>query len=324
MTAECAETDISTLASNSSIRMSLKTFAGIITIVLAAFMGSPVFGQGDDDVVRVDSSIVVLNATIRDASNRPVTGLRQTDFKIFDNGTQQQIASFEAQEAPFAAVILFDTSGSMESRISIARSATINFLDGLRADDVAAIYKFDSKVDIVQDFSASRDVSEKLFDLKARGMTVLNDAIYKAALDLEKRTEKRKAIVVISDGADTMSGHSTDKALKAALAANVTIYTVDMSTLEEGNSERRQNQGVLRNFAEKTGGTFISTENGMAMRDALKAIVDELQVQYTLTYEPGDLKRDGKWHSLELRVARPNLWIRTRQGYNAPRENKSK
>jgi Ca-activated chloride channel family protein len=304
--------------------MLLKTFVliGAVTIAFVAIL--PAFGQGDDEVVRVDSSIVVMNATIRDASNRPVTGLRQTDFKIFDNGVQQQIASFETQEAPFAAIILFDTSGSMESRISIARSATINFLDGLRTDDVAAIYKFDSKVDMVQDFSASRDVTDKIFDLKARGMTVLNDAIYKAAADLDKREEKRKAIIVISDGADTMSGHSAEKALKAALAANVTIYTVDMSSLEMNITDRRQSQGALRNFAEKTGGTFVSTENGNAMRDALKSIVDELRIQYTLAYEPSDLKHDGKWHALELRVARPNLWIRTRQGYNAPRDNKSK
>jgi Ca-activated chloride channel homolog len=304
--------------------MLLRALGTIVAVVLAAFVALPIFGQGDDDVVRVDSSIVVLNATIRDASNRPVMGLRRADFKIFDNGVQQQIASFETQEAPFAAVVLFDTSGSMESRISIARSATINFLDGLRNDDVAAIYKFDSKVEMVQDFSASRDVSDKIFDLKAKGMTVLNDAIYQATIDLDKRPEKRKAIIVISDGADTMSGHSAEKALKAALAANITIYTVDMSTLEMDSSGRRQSQGVLRNFAEKTGGTFISTENGKAMRNALKSIVDELGIQYTLAYEPGELKHDGKWHSLELRVARPNLWIRTRQGYNAPRDGKSK
>lgn len=304
--------------------MFLNALGTIVAIVFVAFMALPIFGQGDDEVIRVDSSIVVMNATIRDAANRPVIGLHQTDFKIFDNGVQQQIASFEAQEAPFAAVILFDTSGSMEPRISIARSATINFLDGLRTDDVAAIYKFDSKVEMVQDFSASRDVSDKIFDLKAKGMTVLNDAIYKAAVDLDKRIEKRKAIIVISDGADTMSGHTAEKALKAALAANVTIYTVDMSTLEMGGSERRQSQGALRNFAEKTGGTFISTDSGKAMRDALKGIVDELSIQYTLAYDPSDLKHDGKWHSLELRVARANLLIRTRQGYNAPRDNKSK
>lgn len=274
----------------------------------------------DDDVVRVDSSIVVLNATIRDAHDKPVNALTQKDFKIFEDGEQQQIVSFETQEAPFAAVILFDTSGSMEERISIARSAAINFLDGLRADDVAAIYRFDSKTEMVQDFSDSRDVSDKIFDLKARGMTVLNDAVIRATQELDKRQEKRKAIVILSDGEDTMSRASAEKALKAALAANITIYTVDMSTISFSAAQRRQNQGVLRNLAQKTGGVFISTENGIALRDALKSIVDELQIQYTIAYEPSKVKHDGKWHALELRVARPNLTIRTRQGYNAPRD----
>lgn len=274
----------------------------------------------DDDIVRVDSSIVVLNATIRDAQNKPISGLTQKDFKIFEDGEPQQIISFESQEAAFAAVILFDTSGSMEERISIARSAAINFLDGLRGDDVAAIYRFDSKTDLVQDFSDSRDISDKIFDLKARGMTVLNDAIIKATSELDKRPEKRKAIVILSDGEDTFSRASADKALKAALAANITLYSVDMSTISFSGNQRRQNQGVLRNFAQKTGGVFISTENGVALRDALKGIVDELQIQYTIAYEPPKVKHDGKWHALDLRVARPNLVIRTRQGYNAPRD----
>jgi Ca-activated chloride channel family protein len=287
-------------------------------LVSLAFV--PVVTGQDDEVVRVDSSIVVLNATIRDVRDRPVCGLTQKDFKIFEDGEQQQIVSFETQEAPFAAIILFDTSGSMEERISIARSAAINFLDGLRGDDVAAIYRFDSKTDLVQDFSDSRDVSDKIFDLRARGMTVLNDAVIKATQELDKRSEKRKAIVILSDGEDTFSRASAEKALRAALAANITIYTVDMSTISFGASQRRQNQGVLRNFAQKTGGVFVSTENGLAMRDALKKIVDELQIQYTLAYEPPKVKHDGKWHSLELRVARPNLTIRTRQGYNAPRD----
>ena len=273
--------------------------------------------QDDDNVVKIDSSIVVMNATIRDSQNKPVNGLVERDFKILEDGVQQQIVSFQAQDASFAAVILIDTSGSMTERISIARSAAINFLDGLRPDDVTAIYRFDSTVTLVQDFSDSRDVSDKIFDLKARGMTVLNDAVYKAANELRSRPEKRKAIVVISDGADTFSGRSADKALKAALAENVTVYTVDMSTMDGNAAARRQNQGVLRNFAERSGGVFVSTESGIALREALRNIVSELRVQYTLAFEPSTAKRDGKWHTLELRVSRPNLSIRTRQGYTA-------
>ncbi|HEY2867532.1 MAG TPA: VWA domain-containing protein [Pyrinomonadaceae bacterium] len=308
-------------STHSSFQFAIRAI--ILAGILAACF-SAALAQSEDDVIKVDSSIVVLNATIRDAQNHPVSALQQKDFKILEDGVQQQIISFETQEAPFAAVILFDTSGSMESRISIARAAAINFLDGLRADDVTAIYKFDSKIDMVQDFSDSRDVSDKIFDLKADGMTALNDAVYKAVSQLSDRSEKRKAIVIISDGADNMSSHSAEKALKGALAANVTIYSLDMSSMETNAAERRQNQGVLRNFAEKTGGTFISTENGLAMREALKAIVNELQIQYTLAYEPADTKRDGKWHTLELRVARPSLIIRTRQGYNAAKNGKAK
>ena len=293
-------------------------------ILVTAFIGIAMFSvvgraQDESDVVKVDSSIVVMNATIRDAKNKPVSGLTQKDFKILEDGVQQPIVLFKAQDTPFAAVILIDTSGSMSERISIARSAAINFLDGLRADDVAAIYRFDSKIDLVQEFSNSRDVADKIFDLKARGMTVLYDAIQKATKELKTRTEQRKAVVVISDGADTFSGASADKTLKLALADGVTIYTVDMSTLGENFAARRQNQGVLRNFAEKTGGIFISTEDGIALRDALKNIVNEMRNQYTLAFEPANSKRDGKWHDLELRVAKPDLVIRTRQGYHAPK-----
>jgi len=296
---------------------SISTTFFAIALVLA-FCVLPARAQ--DDVVKVDSSIVVMNATIRDSQDRPVDGLEKKDFKIFQDGTQQEIVFFQTEESPFAAVILLDTSGSMSERISIARSAAINFLDGLRTDDMAAVYRFDSKIAIVQDFSDSRDVADKIFDLKASGQTVLNDAILKAAKDLAARPEKRKAIVVVSDGADTFSGASADKALKAALAANATIYTVDMSTIATNGVERRQNQAVLRNFAEKTGGIFVSTENGLELRNALRNIVSELEKQYTVAFDPGNIKRDGKWHTLELRVARPNLTIRTRQGYHAPKE----
>ncbi len=277
--------------------------------------------QDDDDVVKVDSSLVVLNATISDAAGKAVTGLRQKQFRVFEDGVEQEISFFEAEETPFAAVILLDTSGSMQERVSMARSAAINFLDGLRPDDVTAIYNFDSKVSLVQDFSSSRDITEKIFDLKSYGMTVLNDAIYKAAVELSKRTEKRKAIIVLSDGMDTQSGRSADKALKAALATGALIYTVDMSAIDTGGKERMQSVGVLKNFAEKTGGIFIPTPGGTAMRDAFKRIVSELGLQYTIAYQPANSKKDGKWRVLELRVARPNLSIRTRKGYHAPKEN---
>lgn len=284
------------------------------------FFSHAVFAQdGEDEVIKVDTSLILVNATITDADGKPAAGLKRGQFRIFEDGAEQEISVFETQETPFAAVILLDTSGSMEARVSLARSAAINFLDGLRPDDSAAIYNFDTKVSLVQDFSNSRDITEKVFDLKAAGYTAMNDAIFKAAQELGKRAEKRKAIIVLSDGADNRSGRSADKALKAASAANATIYTVDMSALDTGGKERMQSQGALKNFAEKTGGIFIPTPGGNALRNAFTNIVKELGVQYTVGYQSTNTKKDGKWRAIEIKVARPNLNIRTRKGYNAPK-----
>ncbi|HQZ95163.1 MAG TPA: VWA domain-containing protein [Pyrinomonadaceae bacterium] len=293
-------------------------------LILLAILSILIFhvtsdAQNDDEVISVDSSIVVMNATITDASGKAVEGLNRKLFKVFEDGVEQEIVMFASEETPFAAVILLDTSGSMEQRVTLARSAAIQFLSGLRRDDNAAIYNFDSKVKLVQDFSNSRDLREQFFDLKADGMTALNDAIYKAAEVLSKREEKRRAIIVLSDGADTFSSKSADKALQAASAVNATIYTVDMSPINDNSRGRIQNQGVLKNFAEKTGGKFVATPGGVAMRDAFKRIVEELGVQYTVAFHPANTKKDGKWRNLELRVARPNLMIRARNGYKAPK-----
>ena len=293
---------------------------GLFLLIMLHFVFPVHLQAQNDDVISVDSSIVVLNAAVMDASGKAVGGLNPKLFHVFEDGIEQKIESFDAEETPFAAVILLDTSGSMEERVSLARSAAIQFLDGLRLPDSVAIYNFDSKVEMVQDFSNSRDMREQAYDLKANGMTVLNDAIYKAAEILSKRPEKRRAIIVLSDGADTISKASAGKALKAALSINATIYSVDMSAVDLRPSEKAQNRDALSNFAEKTGGRYVATPGGVAMRDAFKRIVTELGEQYTIAYSPTNIKKDGKWRAIELRISRPNLTIRTRKGYNAAKK----
>ncbi len=289
-----------------------------LAIILSLFVTfTP--AQDDDAILSVESSIVLLNAAVTDVSGRFAPGLTQKQFTVFEDGIEQPITFFQAEQTPFAAVILLDTSGSMESRVSMARGSAIKFIDGLRDEDSVAIYRFDSKVELVQDFSGGRYLNDAFFDLKADGMTVLNDAIFKAAEVLSDRREKRRAIIVLSDGEDTMSKKSSDKALKAAIAADATIYTIDMAPVESKGKPRLQSISALKNFAEKSGGTFVSTSGGPAMRDAFKRIVEELGSQYTIAYEPKTHKKDGKFHTIEVRVARPNLTIRTRKGYNSPK-----
>lgn len=289
-------------------------------IVAAVFVSAA--AQSDDETITVDAQFVILNATVTTADGKPATGLKKERFKVFEDGREQKIELFLSEKTPFAAAILLDTSGSMEQRVSLGRSAAITFLERLRTDDVAAIYNFDSKVSLVQDFSGSRDLVDAFFDLKADGWTVMNDAIIKAAAELANRPEKRRAIIVLSDGADTKSAASTDRALKAALAANATIYTVDMSSTETPASERMKSQDALKNLASRSGGQFIATPGGVALRDAFRSIVNELGVQYTITYQTTNVAKDGKWRSIELKLDDPTLKVRTRKGYQAAKAGK--
>ena len=277
----------------------------------------------DDDVIRVNTDLVVLNITVTNKDGQYAKGLKASDFKVYEDGVEVKptmIASFSLQESPYAAVVLLDSSGSMEARFSLARSAAIRFLDGLRPEDVAAVYRFDSKVERVQEFSGGRDLAPMAYAIRAKGMTTLNDAIVEASKTLADRTEVRKAIVVLSDGMDTFSKASGDKAVESALAIGASIYAVDMSSLEVGGTTGRQSAGSLRGFAEKTGGKFIATPGGPALRDAFTGIADELGHQYTISYRPVNQKRDGKWRALEVKlVSRDDLTVRTRKGYRAPK-----
>lgn len=301
----------------------LQTFLFFITVLFCITLTQSVaWAQQDDDVVRVNTDLVILNITVTDKAGQYVPGLKMSDFTIFEDGKEisaELISSFSVHESPFASVVLLDTSGSMETRLSLARSAAIRFLDRLRLEDVAAVYKFDSEVEQVQEFSGGRDLAPMAFGMRAKGMTRLNDAIVDAAKVLAERDEKRKAIVILSDGIDTMSKASSDKALESALAIGASIYTVDMSATEGRAFRNQQSAAILRGFAEKSGGRFVATPGGPALRDAFAGIADELGHQYTVAYRPMNRAHDGKWRKLEVKISRDDLIVRTRKAYRAPK-----
>ena len=275
------------------------------------------FGQDQDDVVRVDTDLVVLNATVLDKDGKFVPRLKRADFQILEDGVEQKVVSFSAEETPFAAAILLDTSGSMETRLTLGRSAAIRFLDGLREEDVAAVYNFDSKVEQMQDFSPGRDLPARAFGLHTKMMTALNDAVLRAADDLAKRTEKRRAIVVLSDGGENYSRASADKALDHALQAGATIYAVNMQ--ETGPGRDILGTSILKNLAEKSGGRYVASPGGQELRDSFAAIAEELGHQYTLAYRPINRARDGRWRAIQVKPGRADITIRTRKGYRAPK-----
>jgi Ca-activated chloride channel family protein len=273
----------------------------------------------DDDVVRVESDLVVLNVTVTDKQGHYVHKLARPQFKVFEDGREQPVSLFSVEETPFAVAILLDTSGSMETRLTLARAAAIRFLEGMREEDVASVYNFYSQVEQLQDFSPGRDLPPTAYSLHSVGMTALNDAVVRAAKDLSQRPEKRRAVILLTDGLDTKSAATAEKALNAALAANATIYTVDMIDPQAKAMDKMQAAGALKNFANKSGGRYISSPGGQALDEAFDEIREELSNQYTLGYRPTNKARDGRWRKIELKLERPELNARTRDGYRAPK-----
>lgn len=296
-----------------------KRFVVSLIVLGGAFCFGTLYSAArrQDETIKVDSNLVVLNLTAATAAGEYVHNLRVSDFKIFEDGREQKITIFGVAETPFAAALLLDASGSMEGRVAMARSAAIRFLDGLRDDDVAAVYSFGSEVEKVQDFSPSRDLEPVAYDLRAEGYTVLHDAIIEAARDLSQRPERRRAIVILSDGADTRSKASQEKALNFALTAEATIYAVDMSSSASGFVSQQRTAAVLKSLAEKSGGRYVPSPGGKALRDAFASIVAELSNQYTIGYQPSNKARDGNWRNIDVKLARSEVSVRTRRGYRA-------
>jgi len=313
--------------------------AASVAIVLAFLtaMGMPAATQdkkhkpdqqqkSDDDTVRLHSDLVVVNLIVTDAKGQYAHGLGEKDFTILEDDRAQPINSFFSEEAPFAAAILIDTSGSMDYKFSLARAAAASFVDHIRDNDQVAVYGFNNEIKLFQDFSDLRDISEYIWDAKAENMTRMYDCLFEALTALEKRSEKRKAILVISDGWDTTSHKATfDSVMKKALAGGVTIYSVDLidDSARIGSSswivELRRGMAEMKEFADKTGGRYIHSPQGDKLEEEFTNVVDELRNQYTLTYYPTNSKRDGRWRRLAVGVARPALTTRTRRGYWAPK-----
>jgi Ca-activated chloride channel homolog len=281
-----------------------------------------------DDTISVETNLVVLNVTISDLNDRYVPDLKAADFRILEDSKQQEILSFSFEETPFAAAILLDASESMEHKLTLGRAACTNFIDGIREGDTFAIYTFGglkekTRVKKMQDFTEIRDVPDSVWDLRAEGKTPLYDAIVQAAEDLAKRPERRRAILIASDGGDTDSRASMDQAIKKAIAANAMIYAIDMTDSAVNNTNIREKSAeVMKTMAAKSGGRFFRNPGGAKLREAFANTVDELRNQYTLSYSSSNDRLDGRWRAIDVRVARPQLNIRTKQGYYASKKTK--
>jgi len=306
-----------------------RTLIAIIIALLLAAACLAAIGGGQQDkregAVSLHSDLVVVTVTVTDAAGRYVQGLKTGDFALVEDGKPQSINSFSSEEAPFAAAILIDMSGSMEYKFGLVRGAAASFLEHIREDDQVAVWGFNNKIRQFQDFSDSRNISDYIWDAKAEETTRLFDCMQTAIEALEKRPERRRAVLVITDGWDTMSGATKESVMKRALAAGVTLYTVDLTDDEmlmtgtEAISFRR-GRSTLQEFATETGGRYVHSPRGDKLEEAFENVVDELRNQYTLTYYSTNEKRDGRWRSIGVNVPRPGATARSRRGYYAAKK----
>lgn len=305
----------------------------------------------DDDIIKVDSSIVRLNVGVVDAKGRPITSLRKEDFTLYEDGVKQDIVGFEPTVKPFSIVMILDMSGSTLGFRETIRQSAFRFIDALAPDDRVAVIEFYDKVNLRNDFTTDRKIiSNSISAANGRGKTQLYKSLDVALEKLSKEGKRRKAIIVLTDGVDTAIRDDDRKLLEKAGEAEislaikpetneilnrilnksdvqgVTVYPLALPTGDPFNladptpiqiamfSAARSRLQIL---AERSGGTLNTINRLEEMGKLYAAVAADLRTLYTIEYQSSNAKRDGKWREIKIETNNAELISRTRQGYFA-------
>jgi Ca-activated chloride channel family protein len=213
----------------------------------------------------------------------------------------------------------------MDERMGIAQEAAIGFAKQLHKDDQAEVVDFDSQVRILQSFTGDAALLEKAIrQTTANGSTSLYNALYIALKDLKKvKAEKesdirRQAIVLLSDGDDTSSLIEFDQVLDLAKRSETVIYSIGLRQGEIARREFKEAEFVLKQLSSETGGKAFFPTDARELQKIYQSIWDELSSQYALAYSSTNPKHDGAWRRVQVRIAKPGLTARTKQGYYGP------
>ncbi len=270
--------------------------------------------------------LVSLSVTVTDPSGRYVTDLAPEDFSVFEDGVKQDVTFFNRSNLPIAVSLLLDTSASMEDKMATVQAAAIGFAQRLRPQDLGQLVDFDTRVTIAQPFTSKPEDLEKAIKATAAGgSTALYNAIYIALRELKKSQVhssediRREAIVLLSDGEDTSSLVSFDEVLDLAKRSETSIYAIAIRSsdpyIRKGFKEAEY---VLREFTSQTGGRLFFPAKIEDLPAVYDQISQELSSQYLVGYTSRNPRRDGQWRRLVVRLARPNLVARAKQGYYGP------
>ena len=275
--------------------------------------------------LKVNVDMVLVPVTVTDPMNRLVTGLDKDNFRVFEGKQVQEIKSFSGEDAPVSIGVLFDTSGSMSSKIERSREAIVEFFKTANPQDEFFIIAFEDRPEELSDFTSSvEDIQSKLIFAVPRGRTALLDAIYLGISKMRQAKYPRKALLIVSDGGDNHSRYSESEIKSLVKEADVTVYAIGIYDHYFPTQEERLGPALLSEITELTGGRAFTVDNPNDLADVATKIGIELRNQYVLGYRPANMTRDGKWHKIKVKLlppkGLPELRVYARTGYYSPTE----
>ncbi len=276
----------------------------------------------------VEVRLVNLAVTVTDRSGKAVTGLTREDFEVLDAGQPVTLTHWESAPASLAVAFVLDASLTMQGdKIDEAKKAADAFVKELARDDAALVLSFSDDVQVRAPLSRDHEQAlNQIKDLSAGGGTALYDAMYAAASELAKAPpETRKVIVLLSDGRDeSASGlepgsfHTQDEAIHQAHLADATVFSFGLGAILDRETDftgRMTTAEVLERFARSTGGLFRRVTRWTRLGPAFRDVLEEVRRQYGMAYRPPQPRPGETWRTVQVKVSRPGLSVRTREGY---------
>ncbi len=273
---------------------------------------------GEDEVVRVNSNLVIIPASVVDSRGHAVTDLKVEDFELRVDGEVKQIGDLSRAETPVQVALLFDNSASLSSAREFEKQAAVRFFQSVvRPIDRAAVYSISTTSTLSQPLTA--DVPRLVRTVqnfgKPDGATALFDAIAQAS-DYMRPLQGRKVLVIVSDGTDTVSDVSFEDAVNKALRAECQVYVVQTQQVEDPNLHDTVSEQRMYKLTEQTGGAVYVPQSVADLDAVFTQISLDLSQQYLLGYYPQDERRDNFFRFISVRVkTRPALRVRARKGF---------
>jgi len=296
---------------NSGPQLSQHTFSAVANLKDGSRLPSRIVRTKSAAFVeRVSVDIILANAVVSDGS-KFVTGLSRDAFRLFDDGKERPITSFESTDATLDVVLALDVSASMQPVLKQVKAAAIHFIKAMRSQDRLTLVVFNDRMFIpVREAANKEEAIKKIGDLESAGSTALFDVALRS-LDLLARQSARHVLVLFSDGEDRSSQVDLSDVQRVVSASDVMVFGVGLAPADRKDAVRRR----LEEITGASGGRVLVASKGDDLRDAFSEVVREISNQYTLGFEP---RRDGRTHALKVELVGHKGKVRARQSYNIP------